>query len=464
MQDALQRPASVAQPPSDNPFSEVGLNPSSAIRPDQASAELFRTIHKKTSGMEDEYSTIKVSDPDEARGFSQVSGALLGAYKDPAFVSQEYSTIKVSDPRVSENNSPHRFPRERYLTQDIDALTLQDRGATLRGQGQGFQTLPLKASEDIPEIDKKEALLIVDHEPVEIGLVHKPRAVNKELGVGFFHNTSVSTDLAGRESIKNAKLQMDQSQKSTLSSTEPLPHFSLGKNSPASPATLAPPTTTLSDQRAETQPRIVSATELKPSQDTSNSLNPSPSPLPPLVPLDHGETFTASSSITSAAQIQSSSSTPSINLSALNGSAQIQSSSLQLVAESIIQARETGKGISVRLDPPELGRVYIDFIFETDRPVTVVIKAETLDANLQLRDRAEPFLNLLKDQGLENVTLKFEMSDNGQEQGQRSDDPSDSPEYEAVALSVVGESSSSAIDDPPSNKRQHYQTQIDLKL
>jgi len=334
-----------------------------------------------------------VSDPDEARGFSQVSGALLGAYKDPAFVSQEYSTIKVSDPRVSENNSPHRFPRERYLTQDIDALTLQDRGATLRGQGQG-----------------------------------------------------------------------QGSQKSTLSSTEPLPHFSLGKNSPASPATLAPPTTTLSDQRAETQPRIVPATELKPSQDTSNSLNPSPSPLPPLIPLDHGETFTASSSITSAAQIQSSSSTPSINLSALNGSAQIQSSSLHLVAESIIQARETGKGISVRLDPPELGRVYIDFIFETDRPVTVVIKAETLDANLQLRDRAEPFLNLLKDQGLENVTLKFEMSDNGQEQGQRSDDPSDSPEYEAVALSVVGEGSSSAIDDPPSNKRQHYQTQIDLKL
>jgi flagellar hook-length control protein FliK len=91
----------------------------------------------------------------------------------------------------------------------------------------------------------------------------------------------------------------------------------------------------------------------------------------------------------------------------------IQSPTLQALSEAVVSARETSKGVTVRLDPPELGRVYIDFIFEADRPVTVVIKAETQDANYQLRERAEPFLNLLREQGLNDVTLQFDMSDKG---------------------------------------------------
>jgi len=111
---------------------------------------------------------------------------------------------------------------------------------------------------------------------------------------------------------------------------------------------------------------------------------------------------------------------PSAPISSFKLTASIQPSSpvihtpaLQAVAEAVILARETSKGVSGRLDPPELGRVYIDFIFETDRPVTVVIKAETQEAGIQLRDRTEPFLNLLREQGLDDVTLKFEMPDKG---------------------------------------------------
>lgn len=96
----------------------------------------------------------------------------------------------------------------------------------------------------------------------------------------------------------------------------------------------------------------------------------------------------------------------------------IQPPTLQALSEAVVSARETSKGVTVRLDPPELGRVYIDFIFEADRPVTVVIKAETQDANYQLRERAEPFLNLLREQGLNDVTLQFDMSDRGNSKNQ----------------------------------------------
>lgn len=89
----------------------------------------------------------------------------------------------------------------------------------------------------------------------------------------------------------------------------------------------------------------------------------------------------------------------------------IQTPALQALSEAVVAARETSKGVSIRLDPPELGRVYIDFIFEADRPVIVVIKAETPEADFQLRERAEPFLNLLREQGLDDITLQFSMSD-----------------------------------------------------
>ncbi len=78
------------------------------------------------------------------------------------------------------------------------------------------------------------------------------------------------------------------------------------------------------------------------------------------------------------------------------------------VSQAILVANETAKGVAVQLDPPEMGRVYIDFIFNSDDSVNVVVKSELPDSHLLLRERSEQFLEFLKENGLENVNLSFE--------------------------------------------------------
>lgn len=93
---------------------------------------------------------------------------------------------------------------------------------------------------------------------------------------------------------------------------------------------------------------------------------------------------------------------------------QISHPALQIVAQNLLTARETQKGIIVRLDPPEMGRVYIDFQFESERAVTAIIKSEFPETSFQLKNRAEYFQSILKDSGFEGVTLNFEHEDNNQ--------------------------------------------------
>lgn len=78
------------------------------------------------------------------------------------------------------------------------------------------------------------------------------------------------------------------------------------------------------------------------------------------------------------------------------------------VAQAILTAKETPQGVMVRLDPPEMGRVLIDFSFENDSQVNVVVKADNVDSHQLLRDRSEHFLQMLQDNGFENVNLSFE--------------------------------------------------------
>lgn len=82
------------------------------------------------------------------------------------------------------------------------------------------------------------------------------------------------------------------------------------------------------------------------------------------------------------------------------------------VSQAMLVANETAKGVAVQLDPPEMGRVYIDFIFNSDDSVNVVVKSELPESHLLLRDRSEQFLEFLKESGLENVNLSFEQGGN----------------------------------------------------
>jgi len=115
------------------------------------------------------------------------------------------------------------------------------------------------------------------------------------------------------------------------------------------------------------------------------------------------------------------------------------------VSQAMLVANETAKGVAVQLDPPEMGRVYIDFIFNSDDSVNVVVKSELPESHLLLRDRSEQFLEFLKESGLENVNLSFEQgSDQNESELHNEDAPK--PLYMAATTE----------DPSPSPSRLHY--------
>jgi len=81
------------------------------------------------------------------------------------------------------------------------------------------------------------------------------------------------------------------------------------------------------------------------------------------------------------------------------------------LAQTIVKTLETQKGVSVRLDPPEMGRVYIDYQFDRDNMVTALLRADTPEVLAQLRDNSSAFQDMLKQSGFENVSLSFEQND-----------------------------------------------------
>jgi len=118
-----------------------------------------------------------------------------------------------------------------------------------------------------------------------------------------------------------------------------------------------------------------------------------------------------------AAQAQSLSSSSST----LAQSPNVRQAVVTSVSEAILTAKETPKGIVVQLDPPEMGRVYIDFLFEGDNNVTVVMKSESADSQAILKERQDHFQALLKDSGFENITMSFEQQSSSDGEGSSSD-------------------------------------------
>ena len=137
--------------------------------------------------------------------------------------------------------------------------------------------------------------------------------------------------------------------------------------------------------------------------------------------------------------------------------------SFQSVTQSIIKTLETQKGVSVRLDPPEMGRVYIDYQFESDKSVTAIVRAELPEALTQLRENTSILQNLLKDNGFENVNIDFAQSGSDSEE-------SASDDFQEHRLSLNSESAvegftaSSSPTAPPNLHRQYLNQSIDIKL
>lgn len=93
------------------------------------------------------------------------------------------------------------------------------------------------------------------------------------------------------------------------------------------------------------------------------------------------------------------------------------------VADAILTAKETPKGVVVQLDPPEMGRVYIDFMFDTDNRVNVVVKADNVESYNILRERSQDFLQMLSDNGFGDIDLSFEQQSSNSESSSNDEDP-----------------------------------------
>ncbi len=82
-------------------------------------------------------------------------------------------------------------------------------------------------------------------------------------------------------------------------------------------------------------------------------------------------------------------------------------SPVQQVASAIVNVAAQGDRMEVMLDPPELGRVFIDFNFSGDRSVSAIISAEMPDTGYLMRKTAENLMQELNDAGFESVDLSF---------------------------------------------------------
>ena len=133
---------------------------------------------------------------------------------------------------------------------------------------------------------------------------------------------------------------------------------------------------------------------------------------------------------------------------------------LQQAAEVLIKANLTQSGLSVRLDPPELGNVTIQFQFDSERAVTAVIRTDVAETAALLRDRAEILIQTLKENGFGHVDLSFEhgSTDNQENSGTER-------EFSAQSMNALTSENTKHIDRTVNRKTRYSDGEkIDMKL
>ncbi len=108
-----------------------------------------------------------------------------------------------------------------------------------------------------------------------------------------------------------------------------------------------------------------------------------------------------------------------------------------IVAQSLSSVDDHKDRILVQLDPPELGRISIDFKFDAAGLQHVTITGETPEALRQLRQMHFELLQALERQGLSSQDMTF-----------RQNNPGDNPNAELFASDASGESSLADALDP----------------
>ena len=80
---------------------------------------------------------------------------------------------------------------------------------------------------------------------------------------------------------------------------------------------------------------------------------------------------------------------------------------VQQIANAVSAIQHGQNNLEIRLDPPELGRVYIDFIFDGERAIAATVSAEQQDTAALLRRNAEILMKELSEAGFEGIDLTF---------------------------------------------------------
>lgn len=91
----------------------------------------------------------------------------------------------------------------------------------------------------------------------------------------------------------------------------------------------------------------------------------------------------------------------------------------EIIADSLSRIKAKEDGIVVQLDPPELGRVSIDFKFDDNGVASVTITGDTPEALRQLRNMHSQLLQAIEDQGLRSGDLNYNQRQQGEDSRNR---------------------------------------------
>jgi flagellar hook-length control protein FliK len=92
-----------------------------------------------------------------------------------------------------------------------------------------------------------------------------------------------------------------------------------------------------------------------------------------------------------------------------------------IVSETLTAATPEDNRVVVQLDPPELGRITIDFKFDGQALQAIAITSETPEALRQLRHMHFELIQALEDNGLSNGDLSFNQEKGSEHQARQFD-------------------------------------------
>lgn len=117
----------------------------------------------------------------------------------------------------------------------------------------------------------------------------------------------------------------------------------------------------------------------------------------------------------------------------------------QQITRAIATVKLQTDRLEVRLDPPELGRIYIDFNLNGEKVVSATLSAEFADTNALLRRHTETLLRELAQAGLNDITLSFNDTP-------RKENPDT---YKETKLQVAANEDNASLPEASDNPTQH---------